>query len=108
MATSYRLKRKMFMFGFNNFRKVGNFNARATAAGNMADKFQLQADKMKKSGNMTGYNDVLAKRNKWQNQQQNYQSQANKAMGKGVAGLAMGATALYAGKKIFDKMTGED
>ncbi len=96
------------MFGFNNFGKAGNLNTRATAAGSMANKYQQQADAMKKSGNMTGYNDVLAKRNKWQNQQQNYQSQANKAMGKGVAGLAIGATAIYAGKKIFDKMTGED
>ena len=116
MASTFKLKRKtfgIFNFGIGNFSKGSQASTRAEAAARAVDRYQQQADAMKKAGgDMTGYNDILKKRNQWQQQQQKYANQASSMYGKGARNLAIGSVAtigaIAAGKSLFDKFTGED
>lgn len=112
MATSYRLRRKMFAFGFNRFRDASKFSGMANAAGNSIQRLQEKANGFKNSGNTAQYDATMKQIQQRKNQQQNYNQQAMTMAGKGFRNLALGSigtvATVAAGKAIFDKLTGED
>lgn len=109
---SYKLKRKMFMFGFNKFGEAFKLNGMANAAGNSIQNLQQKAAGYKSAGNTTSYDATMKQIRQRQRQQQNYNKQAMAMAGKGARNLAIGSVAtigaIAAGKSLFDKFTGED